>query len=194
MSPVLNGSSVIWHFERSNAIKIRDRIIFNFYMGLPHMYTLSSSSLSPSLLLPSSLRPSPLSLHPPSSLSPLPISPLFPPSLSPLPPSSFLTQEGHTYAALAPPLSGSVFSPNVLPIPGSPAFYHTLETPPTPASVLRYGNQTTYPLLKQILYFLSDTVATIFSLHVLVWLLFKGDIYFFRKPADINDDWIGAIQ
>ena len=37
MSPALNGSSVIWHFERSDAIEIRKVIIFNFYTGLSHM-------------------------------------------------------------------------------------------------------------------------------------------------------------
>ena len=36
MNPTLNGSSVIWHFKRSNAIEIRDGITFDFYMGLPH--------------------------------------------------------------------------------------------------------------------------------------------------------------
>ena len=35
-SPALNRSSVIRRFERSNVIEIRDRIIFDFYMGLPH--------------------------------------------------------------------------------------------------------------------------------------------------------------
>ena len=33
MSSILNGSSVIRHFERSNAIKIYGRIVFNFYTG-----------------------------------------------------------------------------------------------------------------------------------------------------------------
>ena len=37
MSPTLNRSSVIRHFERSNAIKTCDGIIFDFYMGLPYM-------------------------------------------------------------------------------------------------------------------------------------------------------------
>ena len=37
MSPALNGSSAIRRFKHSNAIKIRDRIIFHFYMGLPHI-------------------------------------------------------------------------------------------------------------------------------------------------------------
>ena len=36
MSPALNRSSAIRHFEGSNAIEIRDRITFDFYTGLPH--------------------------------------------------------------------------------------------------------------------------------------------------------------
>ena len=38
MSPALNRSSALQHFERSNAIEIRNRIMFDFYPGLPHMY------------------------------------------------------------------------------------------------------------------------------------------------------------
>ena len=34
MSPTLNGSSALEHFEHSNAIEIRNEI----YPGLPHMY------------------------------------------------------------------------------------------------------------------------------------------------------------
>ena len=37
MSPTLKGSSAIQRFERSDAIKIRDGITFNFYTGLPHV-------------------------------------------------------------------------------------------------------------------------------------------------------------
>ena len=37
MSPALNGSSVIWRFEGSDAIEIRDEITFDFYTGLPHI-------------------------------------------------------------------------------------------------------------------------------------------------------------
>ena len=37
MSHALNGSSVIRHFEGSNAIEIRDGITFDFNTGLPHM-------------------------------------------------------------------------------------------------------------------------------------------------------------
>ena len=35
MSPTLNGSSAIQHFEGSSAIEIHDGITFDFYMGLP---------------------------------------------------------------------------------------------------------------------------------------------------------------
>ena len=37
MSPALNGSSVIQHFEGSDAIEIRNGITFDFYTGLPHI-------------------------------------------------------------------------------------------------------------------------------------------------------------
>ena len=40
MSPTLNGSSLIRHFECSDAIKIHDGIIFDFYTGLSHVYNL----------------------------------------------------------------------------------------------------------------------------------------------------------
>ena len=36
MSPALNGSSTLEHFERSTTIEICNRIMFNFYPGLPH--------------------------------------------------------------------------------------------------------------------------------------------------------------
>ena len=36
-SPSLNGSSVLEHFKRSNGIEIRNEIMFDFYLGLPHM-------------------------------------------------------------------------------------------------------------------------------------------------------------
>ena len=39
MSPALNGSSALQHFERSNIVKIRNGIMFNFYPGLPHIPT-----------------------------------------------------------------------------------------------------------------------------------------------------------
>ena len=39
MSPALNKSSVVRHFECGSAIIICSAIIFDFYTGLPHMYT-----------------------------------------------------------------------------------------------------------------------------------------------------------
>ena len=39
MSPALNGSSTIRRFKHSNAIEIREGIIFDFYTGLPHIVT-----------------------------------------------------------------------------------------------------------------------------------------------------------
>ena len=38
MSPTLNGSSMIRHFEHSDAIEIHDGIIFDFYPGLSHIH------------------------------------------------------------------------------------------------------------------------------------------------------------
>ena len=37
MSPALNKSSVLKCFEHDNEIEIRNGIMFNFYLGLPHM-------------------------------------------------------------------------------------------------------------------------------------------------------------
>ena len=37
MSPTLNGNSVIWRFEGSDAIETCNGITFNFYTGLPHI-------------------------------------------------------------------------------------------------------------------------------------------------------------
>ena len=46
-----------------------------------------------------------------------------------------------------------------------------------------------------ILYFFDQTPRLLFfSLHVSVWLLFKGGVYFFAKPADINDGWIRYVR
>ena len=39
MSPALNRSSALEHFEHSNASEIRNGIMFDFYPGLPHMHT-----------------------------------------------------------------------------------------------------------------------------------------------------------
>ena len=38
MSPTLNGSLVIRHFEGSDAIEICDGITLDFYTGLPHAH------------------------------------------------------------------------------------------------------------------------------------------------------------
>ena len=46
MSPTLNGSSVIQRFERSDVIKIRNGIILDFYVGLPHMSHQSEQELA----------------------------------------------------------------------------------------------------------------------------------------------------
>ena len=42
MSPALNKSAAIWRFKGSNAIKIYDGITFDFYTGLPHVFTIDS--------------------------------------------------------------------------------------------------------------------------------------------------------
>ena len=39
MSPALNGSTALQRFERGNAVEIRNGIMFNFYPGLPQMYS-----------------------------------------------------------------------------------------------------------------------------------------------------------
>ena len=36
MNPTLNKSSALQHFEHGNAIENHKRIMFAFYMGLPH--------------------------------------------------------------------------------------------------------------------------------------------------------------
>ena len=41
MSPALNRSSAIRRFEGNDAIEIRDGITFDFYMGLPHMHSVT---------------------------------------------------------------------------------------------------------------------------------------------------------
>ena len=45
MSPTLNRRSVIQHFKHSDAIEICDRITFDFYMGLSHIYCIVGISL-----------------------------------------------------------------------------------------------------------------------------------------------------
>jgi len=37
MSPALNRSSVLQPFERSNVVEIRNGIMFDFYLRLPHV-------------------------------------------------------------------------------------------------------------------------------------------------------------
>ena len=37
MSPTRNGSSALQRFEHGNAFEIRNRIMFDFYPGLPHI-------------------------------------------------------------------------------------------------------------------------------------------------------------
>ena len=37
MNPALNGSSALERFKCGNAIEICNRIMFNFYLGLPHV-------------------------------------------------------------------------------------------------------------------------------------------------------------
>ena len=38
MSPTLNGSFALQHFEHGNAVELHNKIMFNFYPGLPHNY------------------------------------------------------------------------------------------------------------------------------------------------------------
>ena len=37
--PAFNGSTVLQYFEHGNTVKIRNGIIFDFYLGLPHIRT-----------------------------------------------------------------------------------------------------------------------------------------------------------
>ena len=37
MSPTFNKSSTLKHFEHCNTSKMHNRIMFNFYLGLPHI-------------------------------------------------------------------------------------------------------------------------------------------------------------
>ena len=43
MSPALNGSSALEHYEHGNAIEIRKRIMFDFYPGLPHILCINTA-------------------------------------------------------------------------------------------------------------------------------------------------------
>ena len=43
-------------------------------------------------------------------------------------------------------------------------------------------------------YFFDQMPQLLFSLHVSVRLLFKGGVYFFGKPSDINTGWIRNVR
>ena len=51
MGSTPNGSSALQHFERCNALEIRNRIMFDFYPGLPHIQVVSQKSAHPLLLV-----------------------------------------------------------------------------------------------------------------------------------------------
>ena len=44
MIPIINGSSVLQRFERSNAVEICNGMMFDFYPGLLHVYQCIASS------------------------------------------------------------------------------------------------------------------------------------------------------
>ena len=44
MSHALNGSLALQCFEHVNAVELRNRIMFDFYPGLPHMYVAHSTN------------------------------------------------------------------------------------------------------------------------------------------------------
>ena len=48
MSPPHSKSSALEHFERSNAIKIRNGTMFDFYPGLPHIKLVSTKTTNDS--------------------------------------------------------------------------------------------------------------------------------------------------
>ena len=41
MNSAPNGSTALQRFERSNMVDIRNRIMFDFYPGLPHVHMFS---------------------------------------------------------------------------------------------------------------------------------------------------------
>ena len=47
MNSTLNGSSALQHFKCSNAIEIRNGIMFDFYPGLPHITVKKKTRCSP---------------------------------------------------------------------------------------------------------------------------------------------------
>ena len=79
-----------------------------------------------------------------------------------------------------------------------PENFHDRETAMVSKHVLK--SKITYTISIQILYYCTAvlyriSLSTIFySLLVIVWLLFEGGVYFFGKPADINDGWIRYVQ
>ena len=50
MSLTLNGSTALQRFERGNAVEIRNRIMFDFYPGLPHVQAFINSDALASAL------------------------------------------------------------------------------------------------------------------------------------------------
>ena len=44
MSPALNGTTALQHFERGNAVEIRNWKMFDFYLGLPQILCLHEAS------------------------------------------------------------------------------------------------------------------------------------------------------
>ena len=42
MSPTLNASTMLKHFECGNAVEMRNGIMFDFYPGLPHIHLLNN--------------------------------------------------------------------------------------------------------------------------------------------------------
>ena len=45
MSPALNGNTALQHLERSNAVKVHNGIMFDFYPGLPCVCMVSNVSI-----------------------------------------------------------------------------------------------------------------------------------------------------
>ena len=49
MNPTHNGSTALLRFERSTMIEIRNGVMFNFYLGLPHVCTFALTTTPSSL-------------------------------------------------------------------------------------------------------------------------------------------------
>ena len=45
MSPALNGSFALQHFECGNAVEMYNGIMIDFYPGLPHMYAMCTTCI-----------------------------------------------------------------------------------------------------------------------------------------------------